>query len=466
MDKKSADHNQEKIFKHDIPKMPEGYYGGDKPNPNLRAFVEAHVKETPYNPETDKYEVPGFDKTIDTTKTSAIYSMHAYHLGKKPHDAIESYIKHYTSEDELILDPFCGSGSTAVAALINNRAAIAIDLSPAATFITRFYVTRADPHDFAARFEALCKAVEKDMQFLYGTRCHRCKGEATIHYVIYSNVYQCPRCLRNTSLFETTQHTPACCPSCLAERKISEPIETSLKLVGYEPVAVNFSCHGSCKPKRALRAVTGPTEEDRKAFLTIDLPRISEIEKMNIPYRYPSDFMMNVEDASKPWGDEWRPSRNFRKVSDLFTHRNLGALAAVFNAAGLDNDLRALITSGMLAVSRKAQHLDAGGGYIPGNWALPPMSKQRNVIESLTKVFSKTIKAKKELSRLVRSTKVCVSTQSAVSLTNITSNSVDYIFTDPPYAGAVQYAELNFIWEAWLGLDTHWHDKEIIVNAV
>jgi DNA modification methylase len=35
-----------------------------------------------------------------------------------------------------------------------------------------------------------------------------------------------------------------------------------------------------------------------------------------------------------------------------------------------------------------------------------------------------------------------------------------------PYAEKVQYGELNFIWEAWLGFDTHWHDEEIIVNEV
>ena len=28
------------LFKKDIPKMPEGYYSGDKPNPNLPAFEE------------------------------------------------------------------------------------------------------------------------------------------------------------------------------------------------------------------------------------------------------------------------------------------------------------------------------------------------------------------------------------------------------------------------------------------
>ena len=51
-------------------------------------------------------------------------------------------------------------------------------------------------------------------------------------------------------------------------------------------------------------------------------------------------------------------------------------------------------------------------------------------------------------------------------MNNMPSNSIDYIFTDPPYADKVQYGELNFIWEAWLGLDTHWHDEEIIVNEV
>jgi DNA modification methylase len=46
------------------------------------------------------------------------------------------------------------------------------------------------------------------------------------------------------------------------------------------------------------------------------------------------------------------------------------------------------------------------------------------------------------------------------------SNSIDYIFTDQPYADKVQYGELNFVWESWLCLDTHWHSEEIIVNEV
>jgi len=52
------------LFKREVPKMPEGYYSGDQPNPNLRAFVEAHLREKPYDPETDDYDVPAFDRPI------------------------------------------------------------------------------------------------------------------------------------------------------------------------------------------------------------------------------------------------------------------------------------------------------------------------------------------------------------------------------------------------------------------
>jgi len=422
-----------------------------------------HVRERPFDPSNDGYGVEEFSRSIKTTRNSPIFSMHAYHLGKKPHDAVEAYIRHYTSEGDLVLDPFCGSGSTALSALINGRKAVAIDVSPAATFITRFYVSPCDPEDLAGRFERMCRKVSPEMEYLYGTVCHRCGGPATIHYLIYSNVYHCPSCASRVSLFEAACHQPPCCPDCLSRHGLVTAIRPGLAIESCEPVAVNFSCRGSCIPKRITRSLVGPPDE-RSAFLEIDLPRVREIESEPVPYPHPHHYMMNCSDRRLPWGDEWRPSRDFRRVQDLFTGRNLRALAALLDAAGRDQDLRAVITSVMFAVSRKAQHLDTGGGYIPGNWALPPMSKQRNVMESLRRVFRRTRGAKERLASMIRGQEVRISTQSAVSMAEIPSDSVDYIFTDPPYAGSVQYGELNFVWEAWLGLRTDWHNQEIIVN--
>jgi len=53
--------------------MPEGYFSGDKPNPNLRAFVERLVLEYLYDHESDYNDMQAFDKPIETTKATAIY---------------------------------------------------------------------------------------------------------------------------------------------------------------------------------------------------------------------------------------------------------------------------------------------------------------------------------------------------------------------------------------------------------
>ena len=91
--------------------MPEGYYSGDKPNPNLRQFVEKNA--TSYDPEEDDYNVRAFNRPLETSHATAIYNMHVYHLGKKAHGPIRQYISHFTNPGDIVLDPFCGSGGTA-----------------------------------------------------------------------------------------------------------------------------------------------------------------------------------------------------------------------------------------------------------------------------------------------------------------------------------------------------------------
>src|SRR5690554_5020838 len=104
-----------------VPAMPDGYYSADEPNPTLRRFVE---EQGTLIEETDEYHVPAFNKPITTSKVTAIYNMHTY-WSKKPHDAIQQYIRHYTKPGDIVLDPFSGSGSTALAALIEGRKAVA-----------------------------------------------------------------------------------------------------------------------------------------------------------------------------------------------------------------------------------------------------------------------------------------------------------------------------------------------------
>ena len=59
---------------------------------------------------------------------TSMYLMHKY-WARKPHNVVADYIEHYSKKGEIVLDPFSGSGVTAIEALKHGRKAIAIDLN-------------------------------------------------------------------------------------------------------------------------------------------------------------------------------------------------------------------------------------------------------------------------------------------------------------------------------------------------
>ncbi|MGA9772835.1 MAG: DNA methyltransferase [Blastocatellia bacterium] len=470
------DDKTEAMFKTSVPAMPEGYYSGDKPNPNLRAFVEEHLREHPYNPETDEYSVSAFDKPIETTKATAIYNMHTY-WSKKPHDAIREYIRHYTKEGDLVLDPFCGSGGTALAALMEGRKAIAIDRSPAATFITKNYCTPVDVEELKAAFEELKRKVQPEIDWLYETRCDRCDGKATTGYTVYSQVFRCGRCMEKVTLFDcvevegqTAKGKPQkvnVCPHCY-QRGNREVIRSQSEKFGSIPVMVSYLCKSGCKPARGLRKHNEVDEKKREYFHKYDLGKLREIERKGIPYRYPQGFDMTG--FSRYQRDALR-LYNIKEVADLFTKRNLWALAVVRNAVRNINDvdLRVLLTWCVLKCSRMMRFCSDGIGRImTGTYYIPQIGRDSHVLSYINEAFGDVLAhhIAKRIEIANQPLEVFISTEDSRRLKAISDETVDYIFTDPPYADKIQYGELNFIWEAWLDFDTRWHDEEIIVNEV
>jgi len=468
---------QNELFQAEVYSMPDGYYSGDQPNPNLRAFVEAHLAEHPYDPEDDDYDVPAFNTPIETTKATAIYNMHTY-WSKKPHDAIRQYIEHYTRPGHLVLDSFCGSGSTALAALMSGRKAIAIDRSPAATFITKNYCTPVDVTALKQAFEELKQKVKPEIDWLYQTRCNRCDGPATTTYTVYSQVFQCSRCFEKMPLFdcrtiETTIEGKVekvkVCPYCY-ESGFEEVIRSQSQKFGAIPVLVAYTCQGKCKPSRSERRHNDTDPKKREYFERCDLRKIQEIEDKSIQYWYPTNRMMNAPEDQERWGVKWRAgTSNFRTVDELFTKRNLWALAAILEAckdAELSSVLLFVFESNVLSGTTMQRYREGGGGFANGTYYVPQLSIEREQLGCFTRKFNDVVSAQMELQRNLQTTCMAISTQSSTDLSALPSNSVDYIFTDPPYADKVQYGELNFVWEAWLGFDTHWHEDEIIVNEV
>ena len=151
----------------------------------LSEFVARHAK--PYDPTTDPYDRPPFASDIKEGKNDPIYNAHSYHT-KVPPRGIIPYILHYTEPGDLILDPFCGSGMTGVAAQmcanppadileqfpelkerVGPRACILNDLSPAACHIAYNYNTPVDVEALKREFERIKAAVKEEFDWLYGT---------------------------------------------------------------------------------------------------------------------------------------------------------------------------------------------------------------------------------------------------------------------------------------------------------
>ena len=123
------------------------------PNPDLSDWLTA---TEPVGHADRKYVDPGpFTTDISEGKSSLFYKAHSYPT-KVPHEAIMRFLLHYTEPGDLVLDGFCGTGMTGVAAQAcgaptgaerreiehemgevrwGSRRAVLADLSPLATFI-------------------------------------------------------------------------------------------------------------------------------------------------------------------------------------------------------------------------------------------------------------------------------------------------------------------------------------------
>jgi DNA modification methylase len=152
---------------------------------SLEEFLKRHVKT--YDPASDDYDRPPFAADIKEGKNDPIYNAHSYHT-KVPPRSIIPYILHYTQPGDLVLDLFCGSGMTGVAAQmcanppgdileqfpelkdrVGPRACILNDLSPAACHIAYNYNTPVDVAALKKEFERIKVAVKDEFDWLYGT---------------------------------------------------------------------------------------------------------------------------------------------------------------------------------------------------------------------------------------------------------------------------------------------------------
>jgi hypothetical protein len=230
----------------DILAMSDPPYYTACPNPFIEDFIKHYGK--PYDPDAPYNRKP-FAVDVSEGKTDPIYRAHSYHT-KVPHLAIIPSILHYTEPGDVVLDGFCGSGTTGVAAQWCGtapesyrreleatwqregfdkpqwglRRSVQCDLSPAATFIAANYNLPFDADAFAQAGRQLLDEVEHELGWMYATLHTDGRTKGRIEYTVWSEVFTCPDCagevvFLHEALDEKTKRVRDTfpCPHCRAE---------------------------------------------------------------------------------------------------------------------------------------------------------------------------------------------------------------------------------------------------------
>lgn len=439
------------------------------PNP----FIEEFIREngTPYDEQMDNYHREPFAADVSGGKYDPLYKLHPYHT-KVPHQAIMEYIKHYADEGAIVLDGFCGTGMAGVATQIlgdksellkaegadgKRRSMILVDISPAATFISEVMNTIIHK-GVGPRFLEILEKADAECGWMYKTRHGAYEG--TISSVIWSDVYICPHCGEELVFWHVAvdyeggkvlKQFP--CPKCNAKIKKSDCEHAKERVLKKDnvihefskqvPVVINYSCNGKKYDKT-------PEKSD------IDL--LTRIEQFDCETWYPTDLLpegMNTDQPIK--------SHGFTSVDDFYFRRSLIYLSTVWSLCS--NSLERGIVSKILfrltkryALTYMSGTWGAGGGPTPGTLFIPALVKELNIGKQLRDAMN----AYAKIPQTDTNSRTLISTQSSTDLGQIGDNSIDYIFTDPPFGSNINYSELNCFWESWLKVKTNIVNESIV----
>lgn len=345
---------------------------------------------------------------------SRIYKVHKY-WARKPWYIVERYINDYSKPGDTVMDPFCGSGLTGMEAVINGRSFIGQDLNPTAVRVASGTISNNfDASSFEEDFEAIEKKCRERIMKLY--------------------------------------LSDAICPKC-GEKMFYKHLSVGPKF-GDSRYGHLFC---TCGNKISKHPLSSYDEELIKSFVNREI----------------SEWYPKTPFPKKFYKDRFS-YKGILTVGDMFTRRNLLALAVLFDAvnnAKPENQafFKLAFTNTLLHVSKlkgeNVRPLSVNNYWIPDDFIEENVwirfAERTKLISNAKKAQLKREKAKAKSGLSYGS----YSIELKSALEPMGTDCIDYFFTDPPYGDAIQYSELSFIWNAWMG-EPYEIEEEVIINPV
>ena len=464
------------------------------PNPFTDEFVSLYGSH--YDPETDRYAREPFAADVSEGKNDPIYSAHSYHT-KVPHKAIVRYILHYTDPGDLVFDGFCGTGMTGVAAQLcgdarvirsmgmqvradgtiidttgrtisrlGARRAILNDLSPAATFIASNF-NRGRIHTAA---DELMNALVGQLGMIDKSRWTvvvETGEEVPVAYIVWSDVFICNNCSQritfwNSAVDDDTGKVASEieCPHCLAsfpKRVLERPFVSVV-----DPASKQLVVWPELEP-----VLIGLTDE---AGRTISERPVGGLREQLLEKHLTGVIPAEFPDA--PLDSGWEMYRHGMGKHRIKTHLQLyvpssaATLNEIWKLIGQvsDYELRTklawVFTGTVFRCSKFNRRLPSGGGApITGVLYIPSVIREENPVRQFLRRLEDL--SQRVFQLLPRTEGLCLQTGSLSTL-RLPENSLDYAFVDPPFGSNIFYADMNFLWESWLGVTTNRGPEAII----
>lgn len=394
---------------------------------------------------------------VSAGKNTYTYDAHTYHT-KVPPQGIAQVLQKYLPSGGLVLDPFAGSGMTGVAALTTGHDVILNELSPAASFIANRFTSKCDPAALTAAVMAVTESLSALRKNLYTTQCRTCSKDTELLFTVWSYKVNCSECSEEFILWDECRSYGKTvrehkflrefpCPHCKKQVKKSRLSRTTTV-----PVLVGYKC---CSK---VQSEVPPSIED--------LNRIAHIEEGElIDLDFAPDFELpDGVNLSQP------KRHGLTNIKSFYTARNLAALSQIWRAIHRieDTELAAFVafvfTSLYQRVTKLSEYRFWGGSGNTANFNVPYIFNEANVFVTFERKARSIIDHLESTAQSYTS-RCIVNTGSATDLSFLPNNSIDLIFTDPPFGANINYSEMNMLWESWLKVYTNAAD-EAIVNRV